>query len=118
MSNKEEVTYDFDAFWEEQGQEEKTIRVLGTVYSLPPSPRASVLLKLLRMRKEKGKEGNIPEAELLEMSEELLGPEQMKKMLSDGLTIAQLEDVMRKIWEFYKPPEQNKTGKPGKNSRK
>jgi len=26
-------------------------------------------------------------------------------MFEDGLTIKQLEDVMRKIWEFYTPPQ-------------
>jgi len=75
------VTYDFDEFWAEKEEQDKKIKVLGTVYSLPPSPRASVILKLMKLKKEVGKKAAIPEEELIEMAEEIIGPKEMRRCL-------------------------------------
>jgi len=104
-ADNKDVTFDFDEFWAEKEEQDKKIKVFGKVYSLPPSPRAGVILRLMKMRKAKGDKGKIPEEELIEMAEGLIGPKEMRQMFNDGLTISQLEDVMKKIWELYSPTQ-------------
>ena len=87
---------DFDAFWGEQKKEPIRFRAFGREYELPPSPKASLILSMQRLRKEKGDDATIGEDQLVVLLEHLIGKEEVDTLADEGLTLEQLEDLI--LW--------------------
>ncbi len=93
------ITKDFDAYWREQEHEPLMVRVFGEDHELPPELKAAVIIKIVRMQVE-GKK-TVPEAEVLHLAEEIFGKERLDDWLEKGLTMSQLEDLIRWAMQQY-----------------
>ena len=92
---------DFDAFWEEQEDEPIRFRALGRDYELPPSPRASLILEMKKLRRSKGMDAEIPEEQVVTLLEHLIGEDEVRDLIDAGLTLEQLEDLLEWIGQQY-----------------
>lgn len=104
-------TIDFDAYRSEKKQEPIVIKAFGKSYELPPSPRLSIMEKLIELRQKKGDEGAIPEEEIVEMTNALLGEKQAKDLSKKGITLEELEWLLLEIWKCYNPNKEEGKGK-------
>ena len=86
---------DFDQFFKESSERERiSLKLYGKVYFLPQGLRASLALKLLRMKKQDDSQ----EIDVIETALQLLGEENTKEWLEKGITIEQLESLIS--WAF------------------
>lgn len=98
---EEQVDHDFDAAWAERRAKAPRVRVLGRVYRLPRSAPAKIILFMAR-NKDRPDQSLNPD-ELIEMLGCLLGGvDNVHDMLSNGLEMDELEDVMRYCLSSYK----------------
>lgn len=117
---------DFDAFFAEAHQENITFKVKGREYTVPPSPSLGAVVRLDKIRRNKGMEGALSELELEQMGVDVLGKEQFEQMMADGVTIQEFEHIFEWIWSLYRGIEpsdeagddQKKTGKKRSTSSK
>jgi len=96
---------DFDAFFAEANQENITFKVRGREYSVPPSPSLGAVVRLDKIRRNKGMEGALSELELEQMGVDVLGREQFDQMMADGVTIQEFERIFEWIWSLYRGVE-------------
>ena len=75
-----------------------SVKVKGRTYDLPGDLPAAVVLGQLRHLSE---EGTLPTQYVPEWLEALVGPDNMKAMLLDGMTWKQLEKLTRYLLEEY-----------------
>jgi hypothetical protein len=105
----EQVDYDFDAAWAERRAKAPRVRILGKVYRLPSTPPAKIILFLSRNQAHPTRE--IRPDELLELLGTLLGGNaNMQTLLSDGLEMDQLSDVMQYCMNSYKTAKEEAGG--------
>ena len=96
---------DFDAFFAEAHQENITFKVKGSEYTVPPSPSLGAVVRLDKIRRNKGMEGALSELELEQMGVDVLGREQFDQMMADGVTIQEFERIFEWIWSLYRGVE-------------
>ncbi len=93
---------DFDAFWAEQSQEKIPFKIFGQTEYLPPSLPAVMVLKMVRMQKEYGKD-DLPQAELFELAASVFGEGKLDEWCAKGLAVDQLTDLFDWAMEQYNP---------------
>ena len=96
---------DFDAFFAEAHKENITFKVKGREYTVPPSPSLGAVVRLDKIRRNKGMEGALSELELEQMGVDVLGREQFEQMMADGVTIQEFEHIFEWIWSLYRGVE-------------
>ena len=94
---------DFDQYRKEKKKEPLIIKAYGKEYELPPSPRLSIMEKLIELKNKDGKDANIPEEEMIAMIDALMGEEARKELSEKGMGIDELEWLLKNIWKKYKP---------------
>lgn len=92
---------DFDTGWRERKQEPIRFRARGLDFELPPSLPAIVPLRAVQLRDEHGVDGNVPEADAIELARQLFGEEQFSRLLGSNITVDELGDVIRWVLELY-----------------
>ena len=102
MSNKYR---DFDAFFAEAHEENITFKVKGREYTVPPSPSLGAVVRLDKIRRNKGLDSALSELELEQMGIDVLGKEQFDQMMADGVTIQEFERIFEWIWSLYRGVE-------------
>lgn len=108
----EQVDYDFDQAWAERRAKAPRVRILRKVYILPSTPPAKIILFLSRNQAHPDRE--IRPDELLELLGTLLGGDaNMQALLSDGLEMDQLSDVMQYCMNSYKTAKAQEAGGQG-----
>ena len=86
---------DFDNFFKESNSDQNiSIKLFGKIYILPKGIKASLALKMLRLRKE----GGSNEIDVMDTALELLGKENVSEWLKKGIYIDQLEKIIE--WAF------------------
>ncbi|MGM0437493.1 MAG: hypothetical protein ACQEQD_04405 [Bacillota bacterium] len=101
---------DFDAYREEKENDKLIIKAFDEELELPPSPRLSIMEKLLELRNKKGDEADIPEQEIFVMLENLLGKEQLRKLIDNGVTTEEAEWLLMQIWQQYNSTDDEEDG--------
>lgn len=101
---------DFDAFFEEQENNPVQLKIFGETHNLPSSLPAIVMLKILRMQKEK----TLNELEMMEMCMEIFGKKRFEKWLEKGLTVDQMQELIRWAFEQYRQGDSGNTKAPAK----
>lgn len=102
-------TIDFDGYREEQKEEKLTIKAYGEDIELPASPRLSIMEDLIDMKNKEGKEATVPEEEVINMLDALMGADVRKKLSKNGATIKEMEWLLMQIWQKYNTGEQDDT---------
>lgn len=105
---------DFDAFFSETKKEPVVIKLFGEEHELSHSLPAIIMVKLLRLQKEVGNEGEIPPHEVINMAEGIFGKERLDEWLEKGLTVDQLGELIQWTVQQYN----GNGGTEGKNSKK
>lgn len=102
--------FDFDQFWKETQTDEPgpVIRVFGEDVELPKDLPAAVPIRALRLQAMGS--GEIPAEEIVHLADVLFGREQLDKWLSEGLTMAQLGDLIRHSMTLYRSDEEGEAG--------
>jgi len=92
---------DFDAYWAETTKEEEApqIRVFGEVYTLPASPPAMAILRMVR--NESDPDAVVPAQDILTSAESYFGADALNTWLEQGLTIKQLRDLIEQVIGMY-----------------
>jgi hypothetical protein len=102
---------DFDLFYEQEIKREPvTFKINGETYELPPSLPAMILVRVLRMEKQKGKKGKVSDAEQMEIAFDLFGETQFEKMCADGLDIDQMGDLFKWVLSVYTGQKDDEEG--------
>jgi len=91
---------DFDAFWDEQQKEEIKFKVFGKEETLPLSPPAAMILKMVRAQREYGNK-DLPESVQLDLAFSFFSEAKVEEWSEKGMTIKQLTDLMGWITEQY-----------------
>mgnify|MGYP000409113409 CR=1 FL=1 len=100
---------DFDEYRAEKEKDKLIINAFEEELELPTSPKLAVMEKLIGMKNEKGKDADIPEKEIFEMLESLLGKEQLRRLIDNGITVDGAEWLLMQIWEQYTPSQEDDT---------
>jgi hypothetical protein len=102
---EEQVDYDFDAAWRERKAAERppTIRVFGTVYRLPNSLPAKLILFAAKAQRDgRGAESKIDPLEAYDLMACLLGRANLDAILSAGLEMDDMPDLLAQCNRIYK----------------
>ena len=103
---------DFDDAWQEKKQEGPTFKAYGEEYELPPSPPATLVLRLNRLMKEHGGESQIPQSAMLDMATSLLGEDTLDELSEKGMSVDEMGDIIQWANSVYFPQQQEQgTGK-------
>ena len=94
---------DFDAYRKEKEDDKIIIKAFKKELKLPPSPKLSVIEKVLEMRNKKGDEHALNETEVFGVLENLLGKKQFRELVDKGITSDEAEWLMGKLWNVYNP---------------
>ena len=92
---------DFDDAWQEKKQEGPIFKAYGEEYELPPSPPATLVLRMNRLMKEHGAEANIPDSALLDMTTKLLGEDNLDELCDQGMTVEEMADLIQWANSIY-----------------
>ena len=101
---EDEVDYDFDEAWAERKAAEKPpkIRVFGTVYRLPNSlPAKLILFAVNAKRSGRAAESKIEPAEAYDLMASLLGKSNLTAILDAGLQMDDMPDLLQRCQEIY-----------------
>lgn len=101
---------DFDAAFAENQKEPVTLKIFGKVEELPAAMPAIVILKLMRMQKEYGELGVVPEQELFDMATSIFGQGRLDEWCNKGLDIDQLGALLKWTMEQYRGGGNNEEG--------
>ncbi len=85
---------DFDAFWAEKEREPLRFKAFGEECELPPSLPMAALLKVVRLQREHGEATAIPQADLLDIGDELFGSDLMERFLAKRVDMDQFGDLI------------------------
>ncbi|MDD3920952.1 MAG: hypothetical protein PHO41_07275 [Eubacteriales bacterium] len=96
---------DFDAFWAEKNREPITFTACGKKYNLPPEVPASLMLQVMRLQQNEGNQASVSFEAIEELLTGMLGEKQYKSLLSSGIGMAQLTDVLDWIMVAYNGAE-------------
>ena len=99
-----DVDYDFAEAWRERkaARVAPRIRVLGKVYTLPPSlPAKLILFAVSARRKERAAEDLVTAEEAFDMLSALLGEANLLDILERGLEIDDLPDLLAQCQQVY-----------------
>lgn len=99
----EPVDVDFDEAWAERKRKAPRIRVLGTVYTLPQSMPAKLILFVAqsKMRGERS-DRDVQMTEMVDMFETLLGKDNLAELLAKGIGLDELGDILGRCLEMYR----------------
>lgn len=92
---------DFDAMWDELHLEPISIKVMGTHHVLPPRLPARIVLRAERLEKERGEDGEITTAELVELARDFFGSQRVEAWFDEGMSVEQLTDVFQGSMQLY-----------------
>ena len=92
---------DFDEYRKEKENEPLIIKAYGKEYELPPSPRLSIMEKLIELKNKEGKNATVPEEEMIAMIDALMGADARKELSEKGVEIDGLEWLLKNIWKKY-----------------
>ncbi|WP_370422733.1 hypothetical protein AB8O64_30825 [Streptomyces sp. QH1-20] len=99
------VDYDFDEAWRERkaARVAPRIRVLGKVYTLPPSLPAKLILFAVSARKQgRAADAQVTAEESFDMLASLLGEANLLDILDRGLEMDDLPDLLGQCQNVYK----------------
>jgi len=86
---------DFDAWEAERKQEPLRFRFHGQEFDLPPSLPAIIPIRAMRLQKQVGADGDVPEGELMELALSLFGEEQLERLLETGVGMDTLGEIVQ-----------------------
>lgn len=100
MSNKKRFI-DFDAYWAEtvKTDDAPQIKVFGEIYTLPPSPPALTVVRV--MRQSADAEAALTGEDVIAAADSIFGRETLDKWLYQGLTVKQLFDLVNQTLDMY-----------------
>jgi hypothetical protein len=91
--------FDFDAFWGERKQEVLEITVYGETHYLPASVPAEIVLGIMRMKADGIQ--NVPDEQVLLMTESIFGKERLDGWCKKGMTVDQMGDLLSWALDQY-----------------
>lgn len=98
MSNKYK---DFDEHFAEKRGQTLDFMLRGREYSLPVSPSFDVVLEVERMIRGMDLNEEVKGGRMERMCRKLFGEEYFEQMKEDGVTLEELEAVLKWVWEIY-----------------
>ena len=99
----------FDEYRAEKAKETIKITAFGNEYELPGSPKVAIIERLMELKKKSGKEAFIPEEQIIVMVKELIGEEDATQLIKEGITVEELEWLLKQIWSVYSPGSGDET---------
>ncbi len=96
---------DFDKYRKEKEDDKIIIKAFGEELELPPSPKLETMEKIIEMMNIEGADSEMPEQEVLNMLESLLGKEQLQTLKEKGITISEAEWLLTQLWQQYNQEE-------------
>lgn len=107
---------DFDQAWSETGPPAATFKAFGQTWTLPAEPPVKLILAAVRkMQDGADVADDITPDEMVDLLSAFMGRATIERLLDEGVTNTQLEDVMRYCLSVYQqtgsgggvsPPEQ------------
>lgn len=95
---------DFDSFFKEAEQEPIKFKLFGKIEEMPPSLPAIILVKLNKAKKQY-KNKDLPYEVNMDLSVELFGEKRVEQWCRKGLTVEQLEELIKWAMEQYNPQQ-------------
>ncbi len=92
---------DFDAFWREQKKEPIVFRAFGEEVILPASIPAEVPIRMLRLQKQYGNDGDIPPTDMLDLALAIFEKERIDRWFAQSITMDQLQDILMWVMGEY-----------------
>lgn len=92
---------DFDKYRQEKEEEALVIKAFDKELELPSSPRLSIMEKLIQLKNNQGRDAEVPENEIFVMLKNLLGEEELRELIDNGITTDEAEWLLLRIWEQY-----------------
>ncbi|HZM83824.1 MAG TPA: hypothetical protein VFC19_49530 [Candidatus Limnocylindrales bacterium] len=105
-----QVDHDFDAAWAARRAKPIRVRILGSVYELPTTVPAKVILLSSKLSRMQSANTEVSFEQVVDMLESMLGVDNVKKWLDAGLPMEHFQDVLAYCMERYK--ERQTPGKP------
>ncbi len=92
---------DFDAFFAEHERQPVRFKILGEEIILPPDLPAALIVKIVKMNRDRDTTETIMHEEMLDMLTMLIGEENFNKLMAKGLDIGQVEQIVPWIMNTY-----------------
>lgn len=99
-------TIDFDNYMEEKKEENITIKAFGEEFELPPQIPLKTMENIIQLRKELGKDGAIPEAQIFTALEQMIGKEALEVLKENDANIEDAQWLLKQIWKMYRTQDE------------
>lgn len=103
---------DFDLANAERKREPVTFQIRGRLFELPPELPAIIPVEAMRLVRQHGTEGEIPDADQFDLALKLLGKSQFDDLLAlePAVSIDELGDILKFILSEYTPGASGDSG--------